>query len=134
MTLMFNGIPDREFKDRLSTLRNGMQRSNLDALFIFSQRRGHVTYVSGYRPNYHTNSAIIVLPLKGDPILWIKFPFDLPRARAMSWFTEIRASASEEQARMVSQCAEAIRALGLERSRIGLVGTDLAVDEISLSL
>ena len=131
---MLNYIPETEFKDRLSALRNSMRRRNLDVLLIFSQKRGHVAYVSGYRPNYHTKSAIIFLPLEGDPILWIKFPFDLSRARAMSWFNDTRASVSEEPERMVAQCAEAIRARGLERSRIGLVATDLAVDELSFSL
>src|SRR6516165_11841259 len=131
---MLNYIPETEFKDRLSALRNSMRRRNLDVLLIFSQKQGHVAYVSGYRPNYQTNSAIIFLPLEGDPILWIKFPFDLPRAKAMSWFNDTRASVSEEPERMVAQCAEAIRARGLERSRIGLVATDLAVDELSFSL
>lgn len=131
---MRNSIPVEEFKERLSKIRNGMRHRNLDALFIYSRKRSHVAYVSGYRPNYYTNSAIVVLPLDGEPVLWIKFPFDLRRARAMSWFSDIRASVSEEQERIVSQCAEAIRAYGLERSRIGLVGTDLAVDELSFSL
>jgi Xaa-Pro dipeptidase len=131
---MSNYIPESEFIDRLSALRSSMKRGNFEALLIFSQKRGHVAYVSGYRPNYHTNSAIIILPLVGNPILLIKFPFDLSRARSVSWFTDIRASVSEDQERMVAQCAESIRSLALERSRIGLVAADLAVDELSLSL
>ena len=35
---------------------------------------------------------------------------------------------------MVAQCADGIRALALDRSRIGLVAADLAVDELSSSL
>jgi Xaa-Pro aminopeptidase len=35
---------------------------------------------------------------------------------------------------MVAQCADAVRSLGLDRSRIGVVASDLAVDELSVSL
>jgi Xaa-Pro dipeptidase len=111
-----------------------MRRRGLESLFIFSQKRNHVGYISGYRPNYHTNSAIVLLPLEKEPVLWIKFPFDLPRAKSMSWFPDIRASVSEEQGRMVAQCAETVRSLDLHRSRIGVVAADLAVDEMSVSL
>ena len=58
---------------RLEAIRNQMRAEKLDALLIYSQRRGHVAYVSGYRPNYHTNSAFIVLPSEGEPALLIKF-------------------------------------------------------------
>jgi Xaa-Pro aminopeptidase len=131
---MANIIPVSDFRERIATIRSRMRRQNLEALLIFSQKRGHATYVSGYFPNYHTNSAIVFLPLEGEPILWIKFPFDLPRARAASWFSDIRGSVSEGMEGMVSQCADEVRARGFDRSRIGLVGTDLAVDELSSSL
>ena len=127
-------IPAAEFEERLSKVRAGMPSKGLDALFLFSQKRSHVGYISGYRPNYHTNSAVVLLPLEKEPVLWIKFPFDLPRAKSMSWFTDIRCSASEEQERMVAQCAETMRSLDLDRSRIGLVASDLAVDELSVSV
>ncbi len=131
---MANIIPESEFRERITNIRTLMRRQNLEALLIFSQKRGHATYVSGYFPNYHTNSAIVFLPLEGEPILWTKFPFDLPRAKAASWFSDIRGSVSEGLEGMVSQCADEVRARGFGRSKIGLVGTDLAVDELSVSL
>jgi len=131
---MPNPIPESDFRARLSKVRQAMRRRNLQALLVYSQKRSHVTYLSGYRPNYHTNSAFVLVPLEGEPILWIKFPFDLPRARAMSWFADIRPSVSEEQEKMVAQVAESVRSLGLGSSAIGLVGSDLAVDEISVTL
>jgi Xaa-Pro aminopeptidase len=127
-------IPAGEFEERLAKVRGAMQARDLNALLLFSQKRSQVGYVSGYRPNYHTNSAIVLLPLEKEPILWIKFPFDLPRAKSMSWFADIRCSLSEDQERMTAQCAETIRSLGLDRSHIGLVASDLAVDELSISL
>jgi Xaa-Pro aminopeptidase len=90
--------------------------------------------VSGYRPNYHTNSAVVVLPLEQDPIMWVKFAFDLPRAREISWLSDIRPSTSENTALMFSGCAKAICSLGLDRSRVGLVASDLASDEMGVSL
>jgi Xaa-Pro aminopeptidase len=129
-----NPIQASEFEKRISKLRAGMRTRNLDMLFVFSQKRSHVAYVSGYRPNYHTNSAIVLLPLEKEPVLVIKFPFDLPRAKSMSWFADIRGSASEDQEKMVAQCADMVHSLNLERSRIGLVASDLAMDELSASL
>jgi Xaa-Pro aminopeptidase len=131
---MFNFIPASEFKERLANVQRQMEQRGLEALLIFSQKRGHVTYVTGYYPNYHTNSAIALVPQSGEPTLWVKFPFDLPRARATSWLSDIRGSASEEQEQLVSHFAEEVSARGLGRSHIGLVATDLAVDELSVSL
>ncbi len=131
---MTHHVPRSDFQQRLENIRRGMTGCSLDALIVFSQRRGHVRYVSGYNPNYHTNSALALLPLKGEPILWIKFPFDLSRAKAMSWFQDVRVSPYEDNCAMVPECAEAIRQLHLERGHIGLVASDLAVDEMSVSL
>jgi Xaa-Pro aminopeptidase len=131
---MTNRISSQEFQQRVQNIRKQMKKRNFEVLFIYSQRRGHVTYVSGYRPNYHTNSAVVVLPLERDPIMWVKFPFDVSRARTMSWFDDIRGSISEDSLKMFSECGEAIRSLGLGRSRIGCVASDLAVDEMGVSL
>src|ERR1043165_7647447 len=92
---MKNRITTGEFEQRVRNIRGQMKQRGLDVLFIFSQKRGHVPYVSGYRPNYHTHSAVIVLTLEQDPIMWVKFPFDLPRAKSVSWIRDIRPSKSE---------------------------------------
>ena len=131
---MKNRISTGEFQQRVQNIRGQMKKRGLDVLFIYSQKRGHVTYVSGYRPNYHTNSAVIVLPLERDPIMWVKFAFDLPRARTVSWFDDIRPSKSESTTRMFAGCAEEMRSLGFERARVGVVASDLAVDEMGVTL
>lgn len=131
---MFKGVSLEEFHQRVRSIRDRMKARDLQALLIYSQKRGHVTYLSGYRPNYHTNSAVVALPLDRDPAMWIKFPFDLARAQAMSWFDDIRPSISEDAGKMLSGPAERIRSLGLDRSRVGLVASDLAVDEMGISL
>ena len=131
---MKNRITTGEFHERVRNIREQMEKRGLDVLFIYSQRRGHVPYVSGYRPNYHTNSAVIVLPLDRDPVMWVKFAFDLPRARKVSWIEDIRASKSESAAQMVASCADEMRSLGFARSRVGVVAADLAIDEMGATL
>jgi Xaa-Pro dipeptidase len=124
----------KEGRRRLDVIRDQMRPRNLDALLIYSQRRGHVSYVSGYHPNYHTNSAVIVLPAQGEPVLMVKFGFDLARARSVSWIEDIRPSQRESQDGIVQTCHEALREKDLEKARIGLVASDEAIDEMSFSL
>src|SRR5580704_12388447 len=99
---MNNRIPTSEFETRVRNIRQQMKQRGLDVLLIYTQRRGHVPYVSGYRPNYHTHSAAIVLPLELDPIMWVRYAFDLSRALRASWLQDIRASKSESAAKMLA--------------------------------
>jgi len=133
---MANQIPCDEFQQRLKNVREAMLRQKLDAMIVFSQKRGHIPYLSGYQPNYHTNAGLMLITPERDPTLWIKFAFDLPRAKATSWVQDVRACASDdvgEVGAMVRSCADTIRSLRLENSRIGMVATDLAVDELSFT-
>ena len=133
---MADQIPFDEFQQRLKNVRQAMLRQNLDAMVVFSQKRGHIPYLSGYQPNYHTNAGLMLIPAEREPTLWIKFAFDLPRAKAASWVQDIHACASDdvgEVGAMVRSCAGNLRSLRLENSRIGIVATDLAVDELSFS-
>ena len=113
-----------------------MLRQQFDALVVFSQKRGHITYLSGYYPNYHTNAALMLITAQRDPTLWIKFAFDLPRAKATSWLEDIRGFSSDDVGDvggMIGKCADDIRSLRLDGSRIGVVAADLAMDELSVS-
>ena len=133
---MANRIPPDEFQQRLKKVQEAMQREKFDALVVFSQKRGHIPYLSGYQPNYHTNAGLMLVTAERDPALWIKFAFDLPRAKATSWLEDVRLCASDDEgdvAGMIATCAVEIRSRRLEGSRIGLVGSDLAVDELSNS-
>src|SRR4051794_19451518 len=121
-------------RQRLDAIRSEMRKRDLAALIIYSQKRGHVPYVSGDRPNYHTNSAFVVLPLEGEPALLIKFGFDSSRAASISWFSDIRASGTEDLAGMFLECCEIINQMKLQRARIGLVASDDTIDELSVSL
>jgi Xaa-Pro aminopeptidase len=131
---MKHRIPESEFHGRVQKIREKMKQRGIDALLIYSQRRGHIPYVTGYRPNYHTHSAALVLPIELDPILWVRYAFDLRRAQSVSWLQDIRASKTESAAQMLAGCAEEMTALGMGRSRIGIVAADLAVDEMGSTL
>ncbi len=121
-------------RQRMDTIRDQMRNRNLDALLIYSQRRGHVSYVSGYHPNYHTNSAFIVLPREEEPVLIIKFGFDLTRAASTSWISDVRSSNQESQEGMVQICHDILSEKKLAKARIGLVASDDTIDEMSISL
>jgi Xaa-Pro dipeptidase len=131
---MTNRALESEYAQRLAKVRKEFNSAKLDALIVFSQKRSHVRYLSGYHPNYHTHSALLLVPLKDDPILWIKFGFDLARAKETSWIKDIRIAPEETNEALVLSCAKAVRDLKLEKARIGLVASDLAVDELSVSL
>jgi len=126
-----NGFP---WKSRLDVIREQMRDRKLDALLIYSQKRGHVAYVSGYIPNYHPNSAVVILPADGEPVLLIRFGFDMPRARTLSWFKGIRTADGDHAGGFLRQCLQTVAEMKLDKTQIGLVAGDETVDEIGLSL
>jgi Xaa-Pro dipeptidase len=119
---------------RLAAVQDEMRSRNLDALLVYSQKRGHVAFLSGYRPNYHTNSAFMLLPREGDPTLFIKFGFDMPRARNLSWVQDIRPGHSENAVCLLHEFSEIVQEKGLQSGRLGWVASDDWVDEMSASL
>jgi Xaa-Pro aminopeptidase len=111
-----------------------MKKRGLDALLVFSMKRSQVAYVSGYRPNYYSNCGLVMVPLERDPILWIRFGFDLPRARELCWFEDIRTSPSYDLGAVITDAASAVRSLGAKHPRIGIVSADAAIDEMGVSM
>ena len=126
------GIEHEEYAARLSRIRGAMADEGLDALLVYSWKRGQVHYVSGYIPNYLANVATVVVPHDRDPTLFIRFPFDLDRARAMCWFDDVRASG--DVGAVGRDAAARLRELGLDRGRIGLVTGDGVMDELPYTL
>jgi Xaa-Pro aminopeptidase len=119
---------------RISAVQDEMRSRNLDALLVYSQKRGHVAFLSGYRPNYHTNSAFLLMPKQDDPTLLIKFGFDMPRARNLSWVQDIRPGGSENAVCLLQEFAGIVEEKGLQSARLGWVASDDAVDEMSAAL
>lgn len=125
-------IAQEEYVARLSRIRRAVTDTGLDALLVYSWKRGQVHYVSGYVPNYLANVAMVVVPKDWDPTLFIRFPFDLDRAQAMCWFDDVRTSG--DVGAVGRDAAGRLRELGLDRARIGLVTGDGFMDELPYTL
>lgn len=125
-------IPINVFQSRIKLIQNKMQEKKLDFLVVYSWKRGQVKYLAGYHPNYVANTATILLPKSGDPILFIRFPFDLERAARQSWIKNIKASGDMNM--MVTDIADGIKKFKGNIHRIGVVGGDFVMDEIPFSM
>jgi Xaa-Pro dipeptidase len=125
-------IDVEEYRRRLSAIRARMADQELDALLIYSWKRGQVRYLTGYAPNYVANVAAVVLPAEGDPAMFIRFPFDLKRARRACWFEDVRASG--DVSGIGRDVARHLRDCRLDGARIGLVTGDGVMDELPYTL
>lgn len=125
-------ISREEYAGRLSRVRQAMADQGLDALLVYSWNRGQVRYVSGYTPNYVANAAMVVITHHQTPTLFIRFPFDLERARAMCWFEDVRASG--DIAALGRDAVGRLHELSLEQGHIGLVSGDDTMDELPYTL
>ena len=74
------------------------------------------------------------MPTGEDPSLLIKFGFDMPRARNLSWVEDIRPGGSENAVCWLHEFAEIVKKKGLEGARLGWVASDDTVDEMSAAL
>jgi Xaa-Pro aminopeptidase len=127
------GIDIEEYQRRLNTIRARMTDQKLDALLIYSWKRGQVRYLTGYTPNYVANVAAVVLPVHRDPVMFIRFPFDLERARRACWFDDVRASG--DVSGIGRDVVRHLQHAGLDGgARVGLVTGDAVMDELPYTL
>ena len=118
----------KHFEDRLEKIRTAMRKENLDGLLVYSWKRGQVRYVTGYHPNYVANVAAVVIPVSAPPAMWIRFGFDLERARGQSWIEDIFASGNMNS--LALDTATAIRDRISSNGKIGLVTGDGMMEEM----
>ena len=122
-----------EYRHRLEGLQARMTARALDALVVYSWKRGQVRYVSGYTPNYVANVAAVVITADAEPVMYIRFPFDLERARRMCWFDKV--AASGDVSGIGRDVARALSEQGLrDGGRVGLVTGDSVIDELPYTL
>ena len=81
--------PESEPGIRLGRIRTHMQKAGLDALVIYSPQ-WKVEYIH-YTANFRVlgKDAAMVLPLEGEPTLYLSQPWDAPRAAAESWVKKV---------------------------------------------
>ncbi|GAB4434592.1 MAG: hypothetical protein Kow00120_00960 [Anaerolineae bacterium] len=126
-------IGTEEYRQRLADIRVRMAARALDAVVVYSWKRGQVRYVAGYAPNYVANVAAVVVPLEGEPSMFIRFPFDLERAQRMCWFADVRASGDVNA--IGRDVADDLRRRGVaDGARVGLVTGDGVMDEMPYTL
>ena len=121
-----------DYQARLIAVRAAMRTRGLEALIVYSWKRGQVRYLTGYRPNYIANVAAALLPLVGDATLFIRFPFDLERARRACWFDDVRASGDVPG--IGRDIVDWLKAHGLAEAKVGLGAGDMVMDEWPHSL
>jgi len=125
-------ITKKEYCQRLTFIRQLMKEEDLEALIVYSWKRGQATYISGYWPGYIANMAMVIIPREGELSLLIRLPFDLERARKMSWIDDIRIA--DTLPRFASCCTQILREKGFKSGKIGFVAGDAIVDEMPYSL
>jgi Xaa-Pro dipeptidase len=110
--------PQEEPERRYAPIRTAMRAEGLDALVVYSPqwKPDAVHYLSNYR--LLGDDACVVLPLAGEPALFIREAWDSPRALTEGW---VRSVAVEPE-RMLAAAGETARASG---KRIGVVGLQL---------
>ncbi len=119
------GIPrftNAEIARRQFAAKKLMDESGVDALLVFghSGRRRHnqadVYYLSNCAPQHE---SYMLIPAKGDPTLFVTHWNHLASAKDVSAVVDVRRA----HKRPAHQLVEEIKARGLDKARIGLVGT-----------
>lgn len=107
-------------RDRCDRLAAEAAARGLDGVIVHSWRRGAVAWFTGYDPGFVTNHATLWVPSSGSPCLGVRFPFDAERARRRSGMN-------------VREGAAPVDLVPPGATRVGVVGGDMAVDELPWS-
>jgi len=112
-------MPEEEFHGRLDSLRREMRQRGLDALVIYGDTWSYadLCYLTNHFPK--VRGALGIISTEGPVFLLLNIGGrDVPFARSLTWVQDLRPSAQVGR-----DGAAALRDLGLERARIGLVDT-----------
>ncbi len=113
-------MPEEEFHERLEIIRRQMAGRGLDALVIYGDTWAYadLCYPTNYFPKVRGGLAII--PRKGPLSLHLNIGSrDVPFAKSLTWVEDVRASGQVGR-----DAAKALKELGLEGERIGLVDSE----------
>ena len=110
--------PEREPVVRWERIRRAMEKEQVDVLVIYSPQ-WKVEYLH-YTANFRVlgKDACMVLPLSGEPVLYLSQPWDAPRAASESWVKQIEV----EPLRMMAAAGKKAAACG---GSVGVVGVEL---------
>ena len=115
---LYPRFSDEEFARRYTAVRVAMQQAALDALVVYGTIDAHseVLYLSNFPV---TREAMLVFPLMGEPTLFLQMYNHVPNTRNVACIADVRWGGPDTAA----TTAEHLRERGLEKQRIGLVGT-----------
>jgi len=125
----------KEFESRVARIREAMIEEDLDLFLLHSPTRGHARYASNYPTPFpwthychavpgafiSTDSALVVMPLEGDPSLVIS-PY-LPAfllADQYSWIRDINRAEN-----LAEVCRKVVTKRGLPHKKIGIAGDEM---------
>ncbi len=114
-------LPPQEYARRYAEVRRRMRERGLDVLIVYGDSGSHggnhanVKYLSNYQDPV---ASYLVVPLQGEPALYISNRLYLPYARRMSVVPETDAVDYDPAGKVERR----IRELGQEKGAIGLVG------------
>lgn len=100
-------IPVSAFKRRLGLVQAELAKRDIGALILFSLQGYDTRYLSQHAP------GILVVPADGTPTLFAT-------GRPETWISDVRSSPDYDQ--LLDKCADRIRELHLENSKIALGG------------
>ncbi|GAC1363850.1 MAG: hypothetical protein NVS2B12_05770 [Ktedonobacteraceae bacterium] len=106
-----------EMSQRYSIVREEMQAADLSALVLYSTVGAYheVLYLANFMA---TREAFLVLPLEGEPTLFVQMFNHVPNARQLATVADVRWGGPDS----ATSVAEHLRERKLDNGRIGLVG------------
>ncbi len=127
-------VSEKEIKRRIEAVREKMKLEDLQVLIVFSQVQTGYAGACRYLSNYHltTRKEYILLPLEGDPVLFVPTLGQQHWAAASSWIKDVRNCGEAEG--MIREIAKVLKSTNMEKATIGIVGltTNLPQHDFSL--
>ena len=135
------GISTDEFRGRITKIQDHLASKELGALVAFSSSKahiwyqtGHVSYLSGWADWDRICDSMVVVPLEGDPVMFLSgLPYMARRAKETSWLEDIRTVAALDPSaaaapRLTNTFGQGVRTVLGERNlagkKIGVVGLE----------
>ena len=118
-------VSENERKRRFKLVRDLMAKKGLDALIVTSSAsqtdKGNIRYLTNFF--IYTRYVHMLLPLEGDPKIYLLWWSHMPWAKQTSWIENVQLSAPTPQ--VTSDIASDLKHLGCEDGSIGLVGMEI---------
>ena len=122
--------PAKVYKDRLTRCRKLMEAKGIDALLIYSGQmeglgREWARYFFNHAFPYWCGDAFVLIPMDGEPVLSLNFPFMLELAALASPFKDIRTHVGRFQNEstyggMARFLGDLLKEKKLQRAKIGI--------------